>query len=222
MAKKERPQLDLFREPADKRIQKRFENLRALADRGATEGERKAARKGMERLIAKYDLTDEHIHDTLKVQYFFKYASDLDWKLFCRLYSYFLETNEKIYVRYEKWDGHRYVDCREIVVNLSRMDYITMDCAFGYFRPHMNKQWREIALPEINRHRKPKTKNQKRKLLQDKFFVRYCIASGLYREEELQNKEISNRAELEAILMFRNVEGGEFNQQVGTGLYLEN
>lgn len=221
MTKKERPQLDLFREPADKKIKQRFENLRALAERGATRGERKAALKGMERLIAKYDLETEHIHDALKVQYSFKYASDLDWRLFCRLYSFFLHTDEEIYVRYHKFEDEEWVECREIVVELSRVDYITMDCAFGYFRPHMNKQWRKIALPEINRHRKAKHKKKKRKLLQEKFFVRYCIASGLYREDELQNKEISSRAELEAILMFRNVEGGEFNQQVGTGLYLE-
>ncbi|MEX1120883.1 MAG: hypothetical protein WED82_02030 [Balneolales bacterium] len=84
----------------------------------------------------------------------------------------------------------------------------------------MNKEWKRTGLPEVKKCRKAKTRYKKRKALQEEFFSRYVIASKLYKEGETEKKEIKNQQELENALLFLDVEGGKFHNQVGNGLYL--
>lgn len=100
--------------------------LCALADRGATDGEKNAAKKAMERLISKYDLDDSDVSEIVVQQYAFKYNSDLEYFLFVRLYSFLLDTDEPVYCRRDKIENGVYQTCREIVVKLNRLDYISL------------------------------------------------------------------------------------------------
>ena len=65
----------------DNDIKIRLAKLKELAERGATEGERNAARKGMQRIIDKYNLTDINIDWDGLFKYRFKYKSKIEMYL---------------------------------------------------------------------------------------------------------------------------------------------
>lgn len=242
MNKKDKDQLDMFnipaeisksedvgiensqpRIPAGDSIKRRFAYLYHLAERGATEGEKKAARKAMERLIVKYDIDNMNLDELHLQEYAFKYSSQLEHRLLVRLCIVIIEIDPHEHGVLRTWkevDGN-WIACREIILKLSDLDYITLECAYEYFRRHMNKEWKRTALPILKRCRKAKTRNKKREQLQVEFFQQYCIVSKLYKDGELKKREIASAAELKRALLFNGIEGGEFKQQVGNGLYLE-
>lgn len=205
------------------RLKETLANLHDLATRGATEGEKKAARKAMERIIKKYNLKDINFDELRRKEYRFKYTSKLEIWLLLRLRDVMLdERRHKIYrSTFRPTQTGRYIEVRDIVMNLDELDYITMECAYEYFRRHMKKQWNKFALPILKRCRKSTTRNKKRELLQEEFFQQYCIASKLYKDGELADREITSQAEAERARAFRGIEGGEFNKQVNNGLYLK-
>ena len=195
----------------DNDIKIRLAKLKELAERGATEGERNAARKGMQRIIDKYNLTDINIDWDGLFKYRFKYKSKIEMYLIIQVSRVLAGIEEGKW--YQSWD-------QEIVIELKYLDYITIECAYEYFRRHMNSQWRKSALPELKKCRKAKTRNKKRELLQQVFFATYCKKSGLYRAEDFE-KAKRTQSDRKSINKMGGIEGGKYREQVSNGLYLE-
>lgn len=193
-------------------IQQKLAKVYELVKRGE-QGEKIAAEKALKRLMKKYNLTKEALNDLKLRKYTFKYASELDLKLFQQLMYYFLR--DKDYQLYKHTLG-----VKEISVKLEYLDFVQIETAYGYFRPHMNKQWREHALPMLKRFRKITNKNKRRVELQKVFFNRYIDKSGIYHKDQLTKKPLEGK-ELDDTIRLMGIEGGKYNQQVTTGLYLE-
>jgi hypothetical protein len=113
---------------------------------------------------------------------------------------------------------------REIVVRLEYGDWALLDCAYEYYRRHMKAQFKKLCSPQINRCRKAKAKDRRRKELQQLFFSQYVIASKLYKENELVrlDTEAMTRKECADRLILQGIEGGDYKTQLNKGLYLEN
>ncbi|MEZ7494488.1 hypothetical protein QO206_03260 [Leeuwenhoekiella aequorea] len=186
-----------------------------LVKRGVS-GERDAAKAALDRLMKKYNLSDKEIERITFKEYRFKYAQNTELMLFTRLFEY-LFTDRKMKASRDSWG------VREIAIELEYIDWVTLECAYEYFRKHMRGEYRRLVTPKLKRYRKPANKKRAREKLDEIFFSNYVIASKLYKEGELthidhtemSNKERQDRAAL------RGVKGGEFNTQLTTGLYLE-
>jgi hypothetical protein len=193
------------------KIQKVYE----LVKRGVS-GEKGAAQAALDRLMKKYNLSAEQIQNITFKEYRFKYAQNTELMLFGTLFKYFFPDRQMKASR-DTWD------VREIAIKLEYIDWVTLECAYEYFRKHMRGEYRRLVTPKLKRYRKPANKKRAREKLDKIFFSNYVIASKLYREGdlkqidpfELSEKERRDREALEG------VKGGEFNTQVTTGLYLE-
>lgn len=224
MNKKERPQLDLFKSETNDRIRKRFAALIRLAERGATEGEKAAARKAMERLQMKYDFDSLNLDELLRSEHCFTWTSNLEVRLFVSICRYFLDR-EDFMVEKRNWrkeDG-KYYEAREMAVKLDQFEFITIECAYEYFRQHMNAEWKRLIIPELNRCRKAKTRKAKKERLEPVFFEQYIIRSKLIDDKHIKelNPQDLSREEIETRKAITGMRGGEFKRQVGNGLYLE-
>jgi len=194
----------------DNEIKIRLAKLRELAERGATEGEKNAARKGIERLLKRYNLDDMSIDWNGELRYTFKYTTKLEMWLVIQISR--VLTNVADSKKFHTWD-------QKVAMDLKYLDYVTIECAYEFFRRHMKAQWNKSALPELRKCRKAKTRNKKRLILQNQFFSEYCRKSGLFRDEDFIT---AKRTKVDAITASRlgDFEGGNYNQQVNNGLYL--
>lgn len=164
--------------------------------------------------MSKYNLSAEEVAKIHLKMYKFKYTSDLDKRLLFQLLTYFFEGKHNSYTLYTD-------NVREIGIEMEYLDYVQIECAYEYFKRHMNQQWREFALPLVKKKRTTKTKNKRRKELQDVFFSKYILSSKIYLEKQVSNGSDYTQKELEDLYALSGVQGGKFNQQVSTGLYLE-
>lgn len=194
-------------------IKDKIAKVYELVKRGE-QGEQQAAEKALDRLSKKYNLSAEEVAKIHLKMYKFKYTSDLDKMLLCQLLTYFFEGKYKKYTLYTG-------DVREIGIEMEYLDYVQIECAYEYFKRHMNQQWREFALPLVKKKRTTKTKNKRRKELQDVFFSKYILSSKIYLTRQVGDGSNYTQKELEDLYALSGVQGGKFNQQVGTGLYLE-
>lgn len=194
-------------------IRDKIAKVYELVKRGE-QGEQQAAEKALERLLKKYNLSPDQVAKIHLKMYRFKYATDLDKRLLLQLLTYFFEGKHKSYTLYTGI-------VKEIGIEMEYLDYVQIECAYEYFKRHMNQQWREFALPLVNKKRTAKTKNKYRKELQDVFFSKYVIASKIYLERQVSDGSNYTQKQRESLYALRDVEGGKFNQQVNTGLYLE-
>lgn len=192
-------------------IKDKIAKVMELANRGV-EGEKAAAQKALERLMEKYNLSDEDLSKIKFKLYSFKYKTNLDIDLFVQLVSYFFK-DKKLQIGQSPWR-------KELDVSLEYLDWVTLDCAYAYFRKHAATQFNEFCLPHVKKCRTTKTRNARRATLQKDFFSKYVIASGIYHPEQLTNrtigsmtaKEIEEYRKREAIL--GNVQGGQYHTQV--------
>lgn len=191
-----------------------LEKLRRLAERGATEGERAAARAGMQRIISKYNLDDDVEDYFTEKEYRFKYSTNLENRLFVRLLAIFTDKSSAD-GKLDTWG------VREICIKLTREEYITIQASYEYFRAHMRGQWNKVCLPLIQKKRKAKTKTALRKELEPVFFTRYIIESNLADGLEIISREIKSAGEARRNALMRNVQGGTYRTQLSNGLFLE-
>lgn len=191
----------------------RLAKLRELAERGTTEGEKNAARKGMERLIKKFNLDEQLFLNTGKIDYTFRYNTNMEIWLLIQISEILVEVS---------WDD-KIQSPREklIYMKLNYLDYITIECAYEYFRRHMKKEWNRLAMPELRKCRKTSTRNKKRAALQKEFFSKYAIESGLVKPSQIEQVELTSQEQRKRARLFHDVKGGKYNQQVNNGLYLE-
>ena len=193
-------------------IKDKIAKVLELVNRGI-EGEKSAAKNALDRLMKKYNLSDEDLSKIKLTKYFFKYKTNLDMMMFQQILKYFFVGKNFRVVRYTYGQ-------KSLAVELEYLDWVTIDSAYEYFRRHAATQFKEFCLPHVKRCRTTKTKNAKRVELQDAFFSRYIIASKLYHENQIaqinfkgmSNKEQSAHNKNSNIL--GNVEGGQFHTQV--------
>ena len=193
-------------------IKEKIAKVYELVKRGV-DGEQKAAEKALERLVKKYNLEDIDLETINQKEYVFKYTSNLDLWLFAQLNIYFFQEKRNQLFK-DTWG------VKEISVNLEYVDYVVLSCAYEYFKRHMKKQFNEFALPLINRCRSDRTKNKKRKELQEVFFNIYIQKSKLYKPEDLQKRKKISLKDIENEQNLSGVQGGKYNTQLSTGLYL--
>lgn len=194
-------------------IRQKIAKVYELVKRGV-EGEQQAAEKALERLLKKYNLSAEEIEKIHLKMYRFKYSSELDKRLLFQLLYYFFENKYNSHTLYTG-------DVREVGIKMEYLDWVQVECAYEYFRRHMNQQWKEFALPLVKKKRTTKTKNNRRKELQAVFFSKYILKSKIYHEKQLSDGRNPTEKELVDLCALNGVQGGTYNNQVTTGLYLE-
>ena len=195
------------------KVKEKITKVYELVKRGIA-GEQQSAEKMLKKLLEKYNIPEAELDSIGEKEYYFKYASNLDEWLLIQLIKYFFK--EKNYKLYRIKDS----GVKEISIQMSYLDWVTLDSAYGYFKPHLNQQWRKHGLPVVNRCRTTKTKNKRREAMQETFFKLYVARSGIYRPEQITSNPLSEE-EKKQFNMLYGVEGGKYNQQVTTGLYLE-
>ena len=198
------------------KVKEKLTKVYELVKRGVA-GERQSAEKMLKKLLEKYNISEDELNSIDEKEYYFKYASNLDEWLLIQLIEYFFK--EKKYKLYRIKDS----GVKEIAIQMPYLDWVTLDSAYGYFKPHLNQQWRKHGLPVVNRCRTTKTKNKRREEMQKTFFGLYIIRSGIYRPEQKNSNSLKSltEEEIKRLTMLYGVEGGKYNQQVTTGLYLE-
>ena len=197
----------------NEKVKDKIAKVYELVKRGVA-GEQESAEKMLNKLLEKYNISENELNSIDEKKYYFKYASNLDEWLLIQLIEYFFkEKNYKLY---------RIKNCgvKEIAIQMPYLDWVTLDSAYGYFKPHLNQQWRQHGLPIVNRCRTTKTKNKRREAMQETFFSLYIIRSGIYHPEQKKSKSLTEE-EIKRLSILYGVEGGKYNQQVTTGLYLE-
>ncbi|EMY3483778.1 hypothetical protein FPG87_12490 [Flavobacterium psychrophilum] len=187
-----------------------------LVKRGSTDGEKQAAEIALNKLLKKFNLTDEFLATIHLTQYEFKYATQLDQDLFIQLYIYFFKDKE---FNISKSTLGR----KSLFVNLEYLDYILFSTAYEYFKKHMNAEFRKFCLPLIAKCRTTKTKNKRRAELQKTFFSQYVMKSKIYHENQIEKIDLSKLSDKQYNDRKRlsEIEGGKYHTQVTTGLYLE-
>jgi len=184
-----------------------------LVKRGGTAGERAAAEQALERLLSKFNLKGVNLDSLDKFWHLLTDTTEMEYQLIFRLVRTVLEF---------KPDMSSVNGRKRIGVLVTYLDWITLSSAYEYFRRHMKAQWNKFCAPHVARCRTTKTKNAKRKSLQDKFFSEYLIASNLYQPEELTTVDISKlpKSQQQDYARLGKVEGGKYNVQVTNGLLL--
>ena len=195
------------------KIKEKITKVYELVKRGIA-GEQQSAEKMLKKLLEKYNISEDELNSIDEKEYYFKYASNLDEWLLIQLIEYFFK--EKKYKLYRIKDS----GVKEIAIQMPYLDWVTLDSAYGYFKPHLNQQWRKHGLPVVNRCRTTQTKNKRREAMQETFFSLYVIRSGIYRPEQKNSKSLTEE-EIKRYSILYGVEGGKYTQQVTTGLYLE-
>jgi len=201
----------------DQQLRDKISKIYELVNRGATEGERAAAKNLLDKILAKHNLKDINLDQLDKSSRRFKYSNRMELVLITQLYQYFIgeiaTANAKRYVG---------AGVREVSLNLNDQDYITIECAYEYFRRHMKLQWKKLCLEELKKCRKARTFVKRRKELQNLFIDQYIIASKLVEEQKLIaiNIEELSRTELKDRQKLSGIQGGKYNQQLSNGLYL--
>ena len=195
------------------KVKEKIAKVYELVKRGVA-GEQQSAEKMLKKLLEKYNISEDELNSIDEKKYYFKYASNLDEWLLIQLIEYFFkEKNYKLY---------RIKNCgvKEIAIQMPYLDWVTLDSAYGYFKAHLNQQWRKHGLPVVNLCLTTKTKNKLRIEMQDSFFKLYVVRSGIYRPEQITSNPLTEE-QIKQLTMLYGVEGGKYNQQVTTGLYLE-
>ena len=201
-------------------IKERLKKIYELVKHGS-DGEKEAAQAAIDRLLKKYNLEDVKLDELELRQYSFPYATKMDHLLFSAIVEYFVEC---YLARLEEKECYRTTGSKKLIyIRLNYIDYVTVSCAYEYFKRHMHQQWKKVCAPLIANKRKPKTKAKLREQLVPLFMSKYIISSGLVKPEDIKTvttdgmsaDEIYNR------LLLESVEGGQYNTQVNTGHLLE-
>ena len=190
-------------------LREKLSKLYELVKRGATEGERDAAKRVLDKWLDKHNLQGIDLDSLDKPIRKFKYSSQLEMWLLGSIIKYFLSPTLLD-------DARRYLYKEKAIgLPLTHLDYITVECAYEYFRRHMRKQWKKTCEPELSKCRKVNIRNKRRGQLQIAFYSSYVIASNLYKEDlvEINGAELSKQ-ELDDYRSMISVEGGEYNTQV--------
>lgn len=193
-------------------LREKLAKVYALVNRGATEGERIAAKKALDRLIDKHGVNESELQSIELKEYHFTYTSNNELTLLIQI----VKTFEKAaFPRLTRGSKKAYAD-------LTHLEFITIDSAYEYFRRHMKKEWNRLYAGELKKCRNQKTKAKRRKVLQDLFISRYIILSKLHEEKDIEVIKNNSSKEMKDRMLLLDMEGGQFNRQLTQGLLLNN
>ena len=132
-------------------IRRKLAKIYELVKRG-TDGEQAAAQAALDRMLDKYGLDKEGVNlDALdKEHYAFTYTSDLEHWLLLRIKFIFIG---------DEGTGTGYRLHPRIILVLTYLDYVTVSCAYEYYRRHMKAEWKRLCAPELAKCRKAKDKD---------------------------------------------------------------
>jgi len=197
-------------------IRKKIAAIYELVKRGS-DGEKQAAKVALDRLMKKYNLDASDIESIELRVYCFKYSSNMDMYLLHTLVDYFLEVGAM------KGASRSTRKVKEIHMKLNYGDYVTIDCAYHYFRRHMKKQWDLHCADQLKRMRSAKRIKQRRDNLQQVFFGQYVIKSKLYKDGDLLSVDFNTMTQQQVndFKAMQVIEGGQYNKQMITGNLLE-
>lgn len=202
-------------------VRNKLQKVQALINEGATEGEKEAARNGLDRIIKKHKISVAELASIDKKVYYFKYSTDLELRLLSAIIIFLVGGIENCYKK--MWDKNKrgeIVKVKEVTASLLYVDYISIMSAYEYFRRHMKVQYKLHTADEVNTLLKRK-KNKSAAKLKAIFISTYIIKSKLYREGDLVTVKNLKGEELKHRLMMLGVEGGQYKIQVDSGRYLQ-
>jgi hypothetical protein len=194
-------------------VKDRLRKIYELVERGV-DGEKDAAKAALDKLMKKYNITEDQLNNLSLNEYPFKWSTDMEMWLLQQIMIVFVGSEIIKSLRRKTWK-------KEVHATLTYEHWVTIECAYEYFRRHMKAEWKRIVLPELQKCRKEKTKARKRKEMKDLFFSQYCIASKLYQQEQLTQVNVTSNAEREKRMKLQKVQGGQYNKQVHTNYLLE-
>jgi len=187
-------------------LREKLRRIAALAERGDTEGEREAARRAMDRVLKAAGIDPRKMGDPRKKVYRFKYGYERELCLLTSIKA-FLASDEGRGADMYRGQYRK----REIAMLLTYEDYITIHCAYEYFRRHMKAQHREHIEPHLHRLDK-----RHREIANNNFTVEYLNKSGLLDWKKVKQTKTRNGAETDAIRLSEQVEGGKYHRQMHT------
>ena len=193
-------------------LRDKLSKIYALIERGATPGEKTAARKALDRIVDRYNIDPDQLEDLRLQEASFTYCSFMEIQLLFRLIKKLIDNRAM--------DPTQRYGTKTIKFKMEYLDRITLECAYAYFRSHMKAQWIRTCAPLVKRCRTTKGKNQRRKELQHSFLVAYFIASNLVDDSEITMSKITSRAQAERAALVSGVKGGQYHKQTESGHYL--
>lgn len=188
-------------------IKNKLSKIYELVNRGATEGERIAAKKALDRIIDRHKITAADLDNISLKTYSFKYTTSLELLLLQQIIAVMIDGINR--TRRKPW-------IKTIVSDLNYEEWVTVECAYEYFRKHMKKEWNRLCMPEIKKARTTKTRNQRRKYLQSLFISQYILKSNLYLPKQKTVVEVKSKKEALDRAKMSSVEGGKYNRQIIT------
>lgn len=201
-------------------LKERLSKIYALVNQGATEGERAAAKKAMDRLIAKYNIPLDELTNLDLKEYVFKYQTELETQLMAMIMHFF---SDSAFSRSFKRTYHKGRKVKEMVTQLNYMDFVSIESAYEYFRRHMKKEYSRVVIPELKKTRSAKTRSARKQQLDQIFFDRYIIASKLVNQKYIQivSNDTLSKSELKDRFKLQEIEGGKYNRQLTQTLLLQ-
>jgi len=195
-----------------------------IVNNGGTDGEKQAAKYLLDKILLKYNLEESVLKDLALTEYSFTYATTLEQYLLLRIVGSLTIVDPMQARKRTLLCGANYslIRVKHICIKMTYLDWVTVDSAYEYFRRHMKAQYKIACAPIVARCRTIKTKNAKRKELENPFFIKYCIVSNLVKDGELTKRKITDRKELAAQRLVDNIEGGSYNRQLLSNLLLNN
>lgn len=188
-------------------LKDKIKKISELILRGATEGERAAAEKALHRIMMAHNIQESELTRIYYKDYQFRFVSNVEKSLLTYLIHHFVPNSFKSAI-------HDKV--KTITISLQYAEWVTLDCAYEYFRRHMKKQYQKAVVPQLKKCRKAKTRNRLRSQLDGLFIQRYVIESNLIDQKYIVSKkatEMSHAERLQRLLM-EGVEGGSYKKQV--------
>lgn len=192
----------------------RLSKVKELIERGATEGEKQAARIQFKKIIQNNELTEDDLLDIIKKEYCFKYANYAEMCLFMHLYCNLKDIYSEENDSYVKSGAS---EQRKIYAKLTKLEYIELTAMYEYFRRHMKDQYKEAML-EVKSKYFAKFRNFKKlqpvlRTSQSVFINEYCNRSGIRSKTKRAPKSVETPLSATTI---GNIEGGQYNKQLNT------
>ena len=187
----------------NEKLRARLDALYELIERGATEGERQAAKNALDRIIKKHKIDPRE--GCKKTWYAFPYTWMLELELLCHILRKMTPTARMF---------GRYPPARKCIVIMQYEDYVVASCAYAYFRRHMRAQWKKVCAPKLKRFRNAKNRDKRKAVLEGHFLPTYIIMSGLFLTGEIRLRDVKDDQEKKDLQLMLEVEGGKYHTQV--------
>jgi hypothetical protein len=196
-------------------LKDKLAKLMAIVERGGTEAEKKAASLLIERLLNKHNIDEAQLNSIHLKAYEFKFVSLCQQWLIVAVAKYFNRECIK---------GMKRRHYKRLTILLRYEDWVNIECAYEYFRRHMNGEYKKTVMPILRNCRTPKIRRKMKGELDEIFFSNYIILSNLAADVDLKPLDFDNMTEEEKKKRNRlsGIKGGEFHKQVITTNLLNN